>query len=221
MTKLYKFKDESLLNHALTHPSVNKNDKSKSYERLEFLGDKIIGLIIANELWKKYPEASEADLSVMHGNLANTETMSKICKKIGLDKLIILDKGEELRGGRSNQNILEDAMEAYIAAIYLDSDFSNASNYVSTYWGEFVDNCSVIRERDAKSILQETAQKMGKDIPVYKVINTEGSAHSPIFTIEVIVNGFDPVTSIGNNKKDAQQAAAKLMLQKISENVVE
>lgn len=213
----YKFKDKNLLKTALTHPSATKNDRSKSYERLEFLGDKLIGVIVAAKLWESYPDASEAQLSVMHANLVNTKTMAQAAKILSLDRQIIVDKGEEAKGGRENLNILEDAMEAYAAAIYLDSDMETLAEFINNLWDKFVSNAVVIQERDSKSMLQEKVQKMGKSIPIYTVVERQGSAHSPTFTMSVSIEGFESVTANGKTKKEAQQAAARLMLEKITD----
>lgn len=217
----YKFKDKSLEKTALTHPSAAKNNRKESYERLEFLGDKLIGMIVAARLWEVYPDASESDLSLMHANLVNTKTMASAAKMIGLDKLLIFDKGEEQKEGRKNPNILEDAMEAYAAAIFLDSDITILASFINELWQSFVADVSMIQERDSKSMLQEKLQKMGLAIPNYVVDETKGSAHNPTFTISLEVKDIGKVSAHGKTKKEAQQNVAKLMLEKIRHISVE
>ncbi len=212
----YAFKNQALLKTALTHPSVCKDNKEQSYERLEFFGDKVLSLIIAKLLWEKHANASEAELSVMHSNLVNTTCLAEIASKIDLGSSINMDAGEIQNKGRTNAKILENALEALIGAIYLDSDYQATTAIVSELWADHISDIQSTLKRDAKSLLQEWAQKNGKPIPVYKVINEIGDAHNPTFTIEVSVDGLEPVAAEGTSKKTAQQLAAKTLLSKIN-----
>ena len=212
----YSFKDPTLLKKALTHPSLCRDNKEQSYERLEFFGDKILSLVIAKLLWDNHPDASEADLSVMHSNLVNTKCLAEVASKIDLGSSIQMEAGEELNKGRTNAKILENAMEALIGAVYLDSDFNTITEFVSNLWADHLSDTSSTQQRDAKSILQEWAQKNGKPIPEYTVISELGNAHNPIFVIQVSVDGVEPVTAEGSSKKTAQQIAAKKLLKNIT-----
>ncbi len=212
----YIFKDNKLLEKALRHPSTCKDNKSDSYERLEFFGDKVISLLIAELLWEKHPNASEAELSVMHSNLVNTKCLAEVASKIDLGSSIQMDAGEELNKGRTNAKILENAIEALIGAIYLDSDHLTTAKIVRNLWDGHLHDMASIQLRDSKSILQEWAQKNGKPIPEYKVTSEIGNAHNPVFTIEVTVQGIEPASASGTSKKIAQQEAAKNLLKRIN-----
>jgi ribonuclease-3 len=208
----YSFKDLDLKKRALTHPSACRENKEESYERLEFLGDKILNFVIADLLWIQYPNTSEAHLSVMHSNLVNTTCLAKIANSIDLGSALHLDASEERNKGRSKSKILENSLEAIIGAIYLDSDLKTVKALIADLWKDSIEDSAMITQRDAKSLLQEWAQKYGKPIPVYKVKNSEGDSHNPIFTIEVNVEGMLPCEAIGSSKKIAQQNAATKML---------
>jgi len=211
----YNFKDHKLLNQALTHPSLRKNKGVQGYERLEFLGDSIIGMIIAELIYHKFPQLPEGQLSVMLSNLVNTKAMSDIALNIGLSENMKMDYGEEKGGGRQNNKNLENCLESLIAAVYLDSDFITVKKLVSELWKEKISNVEALSIRDAKSLVQEWAQKNGKPLPSYKLIEQGGSPHDPSFRIELTVEGLMPVVGKGKSKKQAQLEAAQLLLESI------
>jgi ribonuclease III len=211
----YTFKDQKLLNQALTHPSLRKNKGVIGYERLEFLGDSIIGMIIAELVYHKFPQLPEGQLSVMLSNLVNTKAMSDIALNIGLSENMKMDYGEEKSGGRHNQKNLENCLESLIAAVYLDSDFLTVKQLVAELWQEKINHVDSLTSRDAKSLIQEWAQKHGKPLPTYKLIEQGGSPHDPSFSIELTVEGLMPVIGKGKSKKQAQLEAAQLLLESI------
>jgi len=214
----YTFKNESLLEKALTHPSLYKDDRLKSYERLEFFGDKVLNFILAELLFQKHPDASEASLSVMHSNLANTKCIVDVAQDIALGDFIKMELSEVRNLGKENSKVLENAMEAVIGAIYLDSDLAQTQEVVAGLWSKYIDDLETISQRDSKSMLQEWAQKHTKPIPEYTVKQKTGDSHNPVFTIEVAIQGLEPITAEGPSKKSAQQKAAAKLLNIIKNN---
>ena len=209
----YSFKNEKLLNQALTHPSLRKNKGVQGYERLEFLGDSIIGMIIAEIIYHKFPNLPEGQLSVMLSNLVNSKAMSDIALEIGLSENIKMDYGEEKSGGRQNHKNLEDCLESLVAAVYLDSDFPTVQKLIAELWEKKINHVESLSIRDAKSLVQEWAQKHGKPLPLYKLLEQKGSSHNPSFLIELTVDGLAPVVGKGKSKKQAQLDAAHLLLE--------
>jgi ribonuclease-3 len=212
----YKFKNTALFDLAMLHPSLKKRGNLASYERLEFLGDRVIGLIIAEMLYKKFPSLDEGKLAVAHSMLVRSETLAKIAMNLKLDKKVRMDISEERNKGRANKNNLEDVIEALLGAIYLDGGFDCAKAFIEVHWADFVTDDIATMQRDPKSLLQEWAQQHGKPIPVYTLTKQTGKAHSPFFSIEVFVEGFEPCAGCGKNKKEAQLNAATALLERIS-----
>lgn len=214
----YKFKDEQLLKRALTHPSCSNRKNIDHYEKLEFLGDSILGFVIAEIVYNTFPNASEGELSLMHSRLIGTEILSQIALNLSIDKAMVIDIGEEKSGGRTNKNNLENILEAVIAAIYLDSDITQVKKFIMSNWHSYLSNQEYLLEKNPKSILQEWAQQKGLPIPQYQIIDKVGSAHSPLFTISLNLEGFTLITAEGASKKEATLIAAKKMLTFIKEN---
>lgn len=204
----YTFKNQELLNTALTHPSFNKQSKSSDFQRLEFFGDKVISMVLAEILMNNFPDANEAELSIMLSNLVNTKALSELALELNIDKSILIDHGTSAL----KPKILEDAMEAIIGAIYLDSDFKTTSDLLAELYAERVIRAEKNITKDPKSLLQEWAQKHGKPIPEYKIIAQTGDAHNPTFTIAAVVEGMGEATAMGTSKKEAQMLAAQKML---------
>jgi ribonuclease-3 len=213
----YTFQNNKLLTLALTHSSVSKTKNIANNERLEFLGDSVLGLVIADIIYKKFPEIEEGELSVMHSNLVRTDITAKIAKKIDLGNYIILDKGQDSNNGRENKNILEDAMEALIGAIYLDGGFTAAFHFIETLWNDEIDQSSTLKQRDSKSLLQEYLQKNKYPIPEYRILKQEGDAHNPTFTIELYSPAFSPLIAQGKSKREAEQNVASLALKALEQ----
>jgi ribonuclease III len=212
----YKFKNESLLEQALTHPSivVYQESKVKSYERLEFLGDSVLSCIMAEKVYEEYPNFTEGELSVTLANLVNAKSIVKVAHEINIADYIEMAVGEENSGGRSNPNNLENALEALIGAIFLDSDYDTVKKIVCQWWTGLFDDLEALSEKDNKSKLQELVQKKFRVLPRYKVEKMAGAAHEPTFTVSVTVNKYT-LHGAGRTRKEAEQNAAELMLKKI------
>ena len=213
----HRFADPELLRLALTHPSVTKGRAKRrfsAYERLEFLGDRVLGLAVAELLFQSYPQEPEGDLAKRHVALVRRETLAVVAKAIGLDAALLLSPGEESGGGRSNPSLLADACEALVGALFIDGGFAVASAFVRTEWLALMDGMTG-PPRDAKTSLQEWAQGAGLPLPAYRVVGQDGPPHEPIFIIEAEVRGYPPVTGHGPSKRAAEQDAATQLLETI------
>ena len=213
----YSFKNKLLLKEALTHPSMSFNQKEIfNNERLEFLGDNVLSLVVGEYLFKKFPNDEEGKLSHKKHYLVSKDVLSSIGKKIDLGKHLILTHGEESTGGRENINNLENAMEAVIGAIFLDSNIDVVKKIILKLW-ENVFNSDI--EKDPKSALQELTQKIFKCLPEYKLIKTEIVNKLDIFTVELKIKGYnETIVLTGTNIKNIEKELAKTMLLKLKNN---
>lgn len=214
----HRFAQPELLTQALTHPSVvhgRQGRKATPYERLEFLGDRVLGLVVADMLFRRYPTEAEGALARRHAALVRRETLTRVAQAIGLPAHLVLSRGEEEAGGRANPAILADACEAVIGALYADAGFAVARVFVEGAWAPLMEE-SAAPPKDAKTALQEWAQGRGKPLPVYATLGMEGPAHDPMFIISVTVDGEEAATGRGSSKRTAEQAAATAMLEKVS-----
>ncbi len=210
------FARPELLARALTHPSAanRQGGIDDSYERLEFLGDRVVGLIVADLLLARFPREPEGALAVRHAELVRRETLAEVAGEIGLDDYLRLAKGEEAAGERHNPALLADACEAVIGALYLDGGLAVAWAFVERLWGARLE--AVARPpQDAKTGLQEWAQARALGLPKYREVGREGPAHEPYFTIEVAVAGEGPARGEGRSKRLAEQAAAARLLARV------
>mgnify|MGYP000350869804 CR=1 FL=1 len=207
----YRFDDEGLLIEAMTHASAVTTGQRPTYQRLEFLGDRVLGLIIADALFELYPDADEGELSRRLAALVRRETCADVARDIGLGAHIWLGEGEAQTGGRSKDAILGDVCEAVIGAIYLDGGLGPAGEFVRRVWDDRMDEESP-RLKDAKTTLQEWAHTRGYKQPHYKLVSRSGPDHEPRFTISVTVPGLEPAEAIGSSKRVAEQAAAEAVL---------
>lgn len=205
----YKYKNPALLKQALTHSSF-ASDVEKNYERLEFLGDRVLGLSIASLLYNIFPHEPEGSLSQRHTGLVCKETVAMVAKTLQLDKYMIV-ANEEIR---DNENVLCDVCEAVIGSIFIDGDCVEAIKFVNQHWRELIDK-NVAPPKDAKTALQEVTHAKGRGVPVYKLEGREGSEHEPIFYMSVSLKGVAPEVGEGRNKKLAEQEAAAKMLKKL------
>ncbi len=210
----YFFKDEELLITALTHSSFANENKLgvEGYnERLEFLGDTVLSLIVSQYLYKKYPYYPEGELTKIRAKVVCESSLAKAAEKINLGKYLLLGKGEESTGGRYRESILADASEAITGAIYMDSDFETV-NVLMLERFEF-DIVSAVNKgklfNDYKTELQEILQKTNKSRLEYIVYKEEGPDHNKVFYMNVVINEIIIGTGTGKNKKEAEQAAAK------------
>jgi ribonuclease-3 len=206
----HTFKDQALLKRALTHASA---DAVLSNERLEFLGDRVLGLIVAEKLHDRYPDDAEGALALKFNALARGAACARAAADAGIGEHIILASSEKSSGGRDKPAILSGVCEAVIAALYLDGGMDAARAFVTRYWDGMFDELSHDM-RDAKTRLQEWAQAKGRDgaAPVYTLKDRAGPDHAPRFIVEAKVGGHDPVTGEGGSKRQAEQDAARKLL---------
>ncbi len=204
--------DKSLVELAFTHPSYTKEKElsyTQSYERLEFLGDAVLKLCISDLLYKKYPDYEEGELSKIRSILVSDATLAKIAKSIGIDKNLILGTGEENTGGRTRESNIACAMEAVLGAYYLNGKITFVEKFLEENLLPIANDIDEHFEKyNAKAVLQEYTQGQNGILPDYKVINTKGPAHKPIFEVEVSYMGEVLAVGSGHSKKEAQQDAA-------------
>lgn len=212
----YAFSDGSLLQLALTHPSNAQFREGKPYnnQRLEFLGDSVLGMSIAAMLYALYPDESEGDLSKRLVALVNSEQLAQVARAIHLDEFIILSPSEEEAGGKHTQSNLEDACEALIGAIYLDGGMAAITPLITRFWKPLA-LANVAPPKDPKTALQEWAQARAMELPHYHVIEKTGAAHAPEFTIEVRLSSDMVASGKAGTKKLAERAAAEAMLKNL------
>lgn len=209
----YKFADSSLLDRALTHSSAVSPAKrvEQSYQRLEFLGDRVLGLVVADMLFRKYPKASEGDLNRSLVTLVRAEACAAIARQLDLGPELNLGESERRSGGGENETILGDVCEAIIGAIYLDGGLGLAYEFLERVIGTQLDLAGSQRP-DAKTTLQEWAQAQGLEPPAYRVVEQTGPQHAPEFTISVELGGFRPLAASGPSKRLAEHKAAEAFL---------
>ena len=207
----YQFCDIELLERALTHPSLAKKENN---QRLEFLGDAVIALIVARILYDLFPNEQEGELARRQADLVRGETLAQVARSIGLGDVLKVATSEIQSGGRDNSSNLEDAIEALMGAIYLDGGLEAVEKFVIPRWRELAKNV-LSAPKDAKTALQEWAQGRGLALPSYVVVDTAGSAHAPVFTIEVTVHGYGSSSATAASKRVAQQEAAGILLERL------
>jgi ribonuclease-3 len=198
----YTFQDLELLERALTHTSAGVD---VNYERLEFLGDRVLGLVVAEMLLNSFPAENEGDIGRRFAELVRAEALTRIGRKAGIDVALTL------AGGDANDSIVADATEAVIAALYLDGGLRAATQFIERQWSPLV-KVTDAPPRDAKTALQEWSQARGLGLPKYRDIAREGPDHQPLFTVEVTVAGSPPAHAQGSSKRAAEQEAAALLL---------
>jgi len=199
----YKFKDKKLLTKSLTHKSF---DKIKNNEKIEFLGDRVLGLIIAKKLLEIYPNEKEGILDKKFASLVNKKTCLQVAKKINLERYILTfnPKNKKIK---VEDKVIADCCEALIGAIYLDKGFLAAENFILTLWKKNIKE-SIVTQIDAKTKLQEYSLKRFKILPIYKVVSNIGPRHKPIFKVSVKLPNSKLYIGQGSSKKDAEQNAA-------------
>lgn len=201
-----------MLRRALTHASVRKaSAKRRDNERLEFLGDRVLGLAIAELLSETFPSATEGELARHYNRLVRGGTCAEIARLLELGPALVLSESEAGSGGRNKETILADACEALLGAVFLEAGYDVAREVVRTHWGPRLQGSSA-DAADAKSALQEWAQGQGLDLPVYVEVERQGPDHAPRFTSEVRIKGKKPARGEGANKRAAEQAAARALL---------
>jgi ribonuclease-3 len=211
-------KDKKMLVNALTHRSwLNENggDSTTSNERLEFLGDAVLEVVVTEYLFQKFPIDPEGLLTAYRAALVRTETLAEVARSLGLGQLMLLSHGEEMSGGRQNESLLANSFEAVIGAIYLESGKKKVETFVRKHlFPKLVLIQKMHLEKDAKSLLQEKVQADGHQAPTYQVVSEVGPDHSKVFTVAVYINGAHLADGTGKSKQQAQQQAAKRALEK-------
>jgi ribonuclease-3 len=209
----YKFADPDLLDRALTHSSSVSPAKriERSYQRLEFLGDRVLGLVVADMLYRRYPKANEGELSRTLNTLVRKETCAIIARTLDLGSELNLGDSEARTGGAEKEAILGDVTESIIGAIYSDGGLGNAYEFVERMFEEFLADGQA-NKADAKTTLQEWAQARGLEPPTYTQTDRRGPDHAPEFTIAVTLGDFDQLSATGPSKKIAEHKAAELFL---------
>jgi ribonuclease-3 len=208
----YRFKSRDLLEQALTHASVRSGKGARhDNERLEFIGDRVLGLAIVELLNEVFPTASEGELARRYNRLVRGAACANVARRLGLGSHLILSSSEADSGGRTKQTILADAIEALLGAIFLEAGFEAARGVVRRLWDEQLQQLPQI-DADAKSALQEWAQGQGLELPEYIEVARSGPDHAPHFVAQVRIKGRKPAQGEGTSKRQAEQAAANALL---------
>jgi ribonuclease-3 len=210
----YDFRDPALLERALTHASVGRAAKARDNEVLEFIGDRVIGLLAAERLARLHPEAREGELAVRLNALVSRETCAEVARRAGFGPALRLAASETSTGGRDKVSILAGACEAVMAAIFQDGGLDAARAAFERLWAGAFDAADGARPRDPKTALQEWAQGGGRPLPVYDVVSRRGPDHAPTFVVSVSVEGAEPATGSGRSRQEAEKAAAAQLLQR-------
>jgi ribonuclease-3 len=211
----YAFRDPKLLALALKHRSLVRESNEVSNQRLEFLGDSVLGLNIAEMLYHAFPNEAEGDLSKRLVSLVNGEQLSAIATEMNLGAYLTMSGGEEEQGGRMNPSNLEDACEALLGAVYLDGGFPAVKSIIEKFWKPYA-TAMKAPPKDAKTTLQEWAQGRGLPLPEYTLISSDGPSHAPLFIIEVSVKGKPAARAEAGVKKHAERLAAEKLLAQLS-----
>lgn len=204
------FRDPERLRRALTHASARGHDGSE-YERMEFLGDRVLGLVVAEMLFDAYPDATEGELSRRLNALVNAETCAAVAEEIGLHELILTGSEIRIVTGKKRVNIRADAMESLIASIYLEGGLEAVRPFIRKYW-EPRSRAATAARRDPKTALQEWAHQVSGNTPSYVIDSREGPDHDPVFRVTVHIDGYRPGGGVGRSKREAEQSAATAVL---------
>jgi ribonuclease III len=210
----HRFTNPDLLRQALTHASAATHSREPSNERLEFLGDRVLGLVMARLLHDEFTDEEEGDLARRFAFLVRRDALADVAARIDLADHVAVSAGEEGAGGRDNPALLADACEAVIAALYLDGGLAVAEVFIHRQWRSLID-ADPTPPQDSKTALQEWAQARGLALPAYRELDREGPAHAPQFRVEVSVAGEAPESGTGGSKKAAETTAADVLLQRI------
>ena len=209
----HRFADVKRLEKALTHSSAGG---TYNYERLEFLGDRVVGLALAHTLFKTFPDENEGDMAKRHAALVQGKMLARIAREIGLGDMMLLSDAERTAGGANNDNILADGLEAVIGALYIDAGFAPCQSAIEKLWG---DRVRTMRRppQDAKTALQEWAQARALALPLYELVGRTGPDHAPVFEIRVKVGDFPPWAAKGTSRRSAEKLAAAMLLAHLEE----
>ena len=214
----YEFKNKDLLNTALTHSSYaneNKRQNIVNNERLEFLGDSVLGMTVADYLYRTRGDMPEGQMTKLRAELVCEKSLASVAEKLDLGQYILLGHGEEQGGGRERHSIIADAVEAVIAAIYLDGGCDKASEFIHRFILEPMEVGETVVSRDNKTELQEMIQRKSGQVLTYKMTDQSGPDHNKTFSFAVLLNGEVIGNGVGRSKKEAEQAAAGDALRKM------
>jgi ribonuclease-3 len=216
----HRFARPALLTEALTHASAvsrqrGRGGSGQGYERLEFLGDRVLGLVVAELLWRRFPDEAEGALTRRHTQLVRREALAQVARAIDLGRHLILSPGEDVARTREVAGVLGDACEAVIAALYIDGGLAAAERFIHRYWARLIE-ADATPPRDPKTALQEWAQARGYALPRYDTLKIEGPAHERRFTVSVTVAALAPEAAAGTSKRAAEVAAAAALLARIA-----
>jgi ribonuclease-3 len=216
----HQFRDQELLERALTHKSyANENRVPAHNERLEFLGDAVLGLVISEYLMKACPDSSEGNLSRLRAAVVSEPALAAIAREIGLGSYLLLGKGEEQTGGRDKDSLLANCLEALIASIYLDAGNTAVGAFVIRFFEETIKKACASRSTlDYKTELQELCQERLKQLPEYRIVSETGPDHQKQFEVELSVKRQVYGRGVGKSKKEAEQRAAKEALEKMRQD---
>lgn len=212
----YSFTDNSLLETALSHSSYANENKSESNERLEFLGDSVLGQVVARHLFLTYPKMPEGQMTKLRAELVCEQALFSVARKLELGRYIKLGKGEEHTGGRERGSILADAVEAVLAAMYLDGGMEAAERFINAFVLADLSVMESAPSTDYKTALQERIQRRPGQSLAYETVSESGPDHNKTFTVKVLLNGDAIGTGKGHTKKEAEQYAAKNGLEEMS-----
>jgi ribonuclease III len=220
----YEFARRELFEEALTHPSAlvperrrhrRRTPVKRGYERLEFLGDRVLGLVVADYLWRRFEREPEGDLTRRYTHLVRREALARVAETIGLGRYVVLSRAEAAAGAAGNPGILADACEALIGAIYLDGGFEAASAFVQRFWEPLIEEMEE-PPRDPKTALQEWVQARGLALPAYELVATSGPHHAPLFTVLASVAGGNRASATASSKRLAEARAAAMLLDRLA-----
>jgi ribonuclease-3 len=228
----HAFARPELLAEALTHPSALPSPRRSGgrrprrtapnggqrggYERLEFLGDRVLGLVVADLLWRRFATEQEGHLTRRLTSLVRRDALARVAAGIGLDRYLLLSPAEAAAGAARNPGILADGLEAVIAAIYLDGGFAAAAAFIERFWEPLLSEMEAPPPRDPKTSLQEWAQARGLPLPIYQLIATSGPDHAPHFTVSVNVAGLAEASATASSKRAAETGAAAAALEQLN-----
>jgi len=214
----HSFDDRAILQAALRHSSLGSRANvrhlepaAEGFDRLEFLGDRVIGLVVAEMLLAGYPKDDEGDIARRHARLVERDSLARLARAIELGRYLRLSTGEAQSGGRDNPAVLADAFEAVVAALYRDGGLAAAREFLVPQFAPLMAEV-VVPPRDAKTALQEWAQARGLSLPTYRTLEMKGPAHRPRISVEVQIDGLPPQTADGPSRRAAEQAAAAALL---------
>lgn len=217
----HEFRDPSLLERALTHASVGEGAERDARgrpfldnQRLEFLGDRVLGLLVADRLMRDFPDANEGEMSARLHALVDKAACARVAEALGVGPAMRLSPGESKQGGRRREGVLGDAMEAILAAVWYDGGVEAAKTVFDRAWAGELAATPVRTLSNPKSALQEWALGQGRALPTYRIVERTGSDHAPTFTVEASVEGYPPLTAQGRSRQDAEKAAAVGLLQR-------